>query len=255
MRLLLCNDDGIHAPGIRTLSEAVADFGEVRIVAPNEERSAVGHAITVFDPLKTHDVYRGDTYFGLAVNGTPADCIKLAVCGLGEPRPDIVLSGINLGDNTGISVLYSGTVSAATEACILQLPAVAFSLCTYRDPHWDTAREIVRRITRQVLEEGLPPRTLLNVNIPNLPIDEVRGFRVVPVGYSHWIERFERRTDPRGRAYFWLDGELQLVDEEENSDILALREGYVALTPIGYDLTRHDCLDTMRAWTDVLEKA
>jgi len=252
--MLLCNDDGIHAPGIRVMADAVKDLGELRIVAPSEEQSAVGHAITVFDPLKTHDVYKGDVYFGLAVGGTPADCIKLAVRGLDEPQPDLVLSGINLGDNTGISVLYSGTVSAATEACILGLPAVAFSLCTYRSPQWETAREVVQRITSRVMAEGLPARTVLNVNIPNLPLKELRGFRVAPVGHSHWIEHFERRTDPRGRAYFWLDGELKLVDEQEDSDVRAMREGYVALTPIGYDLTRHDCLEAVRAWTDDLEK-
>ncbi len=251
MRFLLSNDDGIHAEGLYTLRTAVAPLGEVRIVAPSDEQSAVGHAITVFDPIKTRETDRDGQPYGLAVGGTPADCIKLAVCGLEEPKPDLVLSGINLGDNTGISVLYSGTVSAATEAAILGLPAVAFSLCTFRHPRWDTAALAARHVVEKVLEYGLPPDTLLNVNIPNVAPEELQGYRLVEVGRSRWREHFHRREDPRGAAYYWLDGELDRLDSRPETDIRLIRHGVVTLTPIGLDMTAHRELAAMRQSWDL----
>ena len=251
VRILLCNDDGIHAPGISVLHQAVGDLGEIRIVAPDVERSAAGHAITLADPIKCTPVEKDGAFFGDAIGGTPADCVKLAVCALMEDEPpDLVLSGVNLGSNTGISVLYSGTVSAATESVILGIPGVAFSLCTYVDPQWEMAQRVVAELTQKIIKNPLPPGVLLNINIPNLPYDELKGIKVTRMGRSRFIEEFHKRLDPRGRTYYWLDGELEVHDDGDDVDIHAVNDGYVSITPIHLDLTAYDHLETLR----ILEK-
>jgi len=185
MKILLSNDDGIHARGISVLHKALGGLGELHVVAPDTERSAAGHAITLTDPIKAINVEKNDQLFGTAVSGTPADCIKLALCLLmKDAHPDLVVSGINLGSNTGISVLYSGTVSAASEAVILGVPGIALSLCTYQDPHWDTAEKVATEIVAKVLENPLPDGTLLNVNIPNIPHSELKGMKAARMGRS-----------------------------------------------------------------------
>jgi len=248
MRILLSNDDGIHAPGIQALYRAVRDLGEIHVVAPDAERSAVGHAITLSDPIKTRKVSRDGAFFGYGVGGTPADCVKLAVCGLLEHRPDLVISGINLGPNAGISVIYSGTVSAATEGTILGIPSMAISLNTFTDPLWDTAARVARHLVGVVAEKGLPPDTLLNVNVPNIPIDRVQGYAVTRMGQSRFVEIFHRRTDPRGNVYYWMDGELEQIGDTTDTDVEALKKGMVSLTPIWFDLTHHAALAHLRDW-------
>jgi len=249
MKILLSNDDGIHAPGISVLHRAVKLFGELHVVAPDVERSAAGHAITLADPIKSTPVEKDGEFFGYAIGGTPADCIKLAVCALmKDNRPDMVLSGINLGSNTGISVIYSGTVSAASEGTVLGVPSVAFSLCTYTDPQWEMAGRIAAEITAKVIETPLPPGVLLNVNMPNLPYEELKGIKVTRMGRSRFIEEFHQREDPRGRTYYWLDGALEVHDEGDDIDIHAVRDGFVSITPIHLDLTACDHLETFRAW-------
>lgn len=248
MHILICNDDGIYAPGIRVLHEAADPLGQVSVVAPDTERSAVGHAITVASPLKAKDVDLPGAFSGRAVSGTPADCVKLAVsCLLDEP-PDLVVSGINLGPNAGISVLYSGTVSGATEGAILGIPSIAFSLATYENPQWDTARRVARHICEQYGRSGLPPESLLNVNIPNLPFEELKGYAVVRVGKSRYVEEFHARSDPRGNAYYWMDGVLKLCEDASENDVEMLRRGFVTLTPIKYDLTDHASLAGLARW-------
>ncbi|MFA5689576.1 MAG: 5'/3'-nucleotidase SurE [Kiritimatiellales bacterium] len=240
MRILLCNDDGIFAPGIATLHEAVKGFGEVYVVAPDVERSAAGHAITIADPIKCAPVERHGEFFGYGIGGTPADCIKLAVRAiLRDTPPDIVLSGVNLGSNTGISVIYSGTVSAATESVILGIPAVAFSLCNYMNPNWETGRRVAGEITKKMLENPLPPGVLLNVNIPSIPYEELRGIKITRMGRSRFIEKFHERLDPRGRIYYWLDGELEVQDAGDDVDIHAVSDGFVSITPIQLDMTAY----------------
>lgn len=239
MNVLLCNDDGIHAPGIAALYDAVRDMADVHIVAPEAERSAVGHAITIYNPLKTKKVYKDGAFYGYAVEGTPADCVKLAVSALLPKPPDFILSGINLGPNAGINVLYSGTVSAATEGTILGIPSMAISINTFTNPLWDTAKIVAREVLERFISGSLPPETLVNVNVPNLPYEELKGTRITSMGRSRYHETFERRTDPRGNEYFWMDGELKLLDENGDTDLRAIEEGYVSLTPLGLDLTRH----------------
>jgi 5'-nucleotidase len=249
MKILLCNDDGIHARGIAGLHRAIRDLGELHVVAPDVERSAAGHAITLSDPIKTISVEKNEQLFGLAVGGTPADCIKLAICLLHkEHPPDLVVSGINLGSNTGISVLYSGTVSAASESVILGIPAVAISLCTYRNPHWDTAEKVAYDIVTRVLQHPLPPDTLLNVNIPNLPWSELKGMKAARMGRSRFLEKFTTHLDPRGNSYYWLDGELALLDDSTDTDVRVVQDGYVALTPIHIDLTARHCMQQVESW-------
>jgi len=205
MKILLSNDDGIHAPGISVLHKAIGGLGELHVVAPDTERSAAGHAITLTDPIKAITVEKNGQLFGTAVGGTPADCIKLALCLLmKDAHPDLVVSGINLGSNTGISVLYSGTVSAASEAVILGVPGIALSLCTYQNPHWDTAEKVAAEIVAKVLKNPLPDGTLLNVNIPNIPYSEVKGMKAARMGRSRFVEKFSVHRDPRGNDYYWL---------------------------------------------------
>lgn len=248
MRILISNDDGIYAPGILALFEAVKDLGEVTVVAPAGEQSAVGHAITLSDPIKARQIQRNGSFFGYAVGGTPADCVKLAVCALLPEKPDLILSGINLGPNTGISVIYSGTVSAATEGTILGIPSIAVSLGSYQAPRWDTAARVARQLTQHVLRVGLPADTLLNVNVPNLPADAIKGYRVTRMGRSRFVEKFDRRTDPQGNVYYWMDGDLEMLGDAGDTDIVAVREGFVSLTPIWFDLTHREALPAFRQW-------
>jgi 5'-nucleotidase len=247
MKLLICNDDGIHAPGIAALHRAVKGFGEVYVIAPDVERSAAGHAITLADPIKCTPVEKNGEFFGYGIGGTPADCIKLAVCAiLKETPPDFVLSGINLGSNTGISVIYSGTVSAATEGVVLGIPGVAFSLCTYSSPQWEMAERVAGELAQKIIAKSMPPGVLLNINIPNLPYDRIKGIKVTRMGRSRFIEKFHRRLDPRGRTYYWLDGELEVHDDGEDVDIHAVRDGFISITPIHLDLTAYDYFETFR---------
>lgn len=248
MRILISNDDGIHAQGIRILYDAVKDLGEVHVVAPDAERSAVGHAITLSDPIKSKKVFHDGRFFGYGVGGTPADCVKLAVCGLLDQKPDLVISGINLGPNAGISVIYSGTVSAATEGTILGIPSMAISINTFKEPLWKTAALVARHLAQVVHQKGLPENTLLNVNIPNLPIGDIRGYAVTRMGQSRFVETFDRRTDPRGNVYYWMDGELEQLGDIQGTDMQALNGGFISLTPIWFDLTHHAAIPHLKNW-------
>ena len=247
-RILLTNDDGITSPGLHALYDALARIGDVTVVAPDAERSAIGHAITTFTPLRVKEYWRGRTLMGYASSGTPADCVKLGVGTLFDRRPDLVVSGINLGSNTATNVIYSGTVSAATEARILGIPSIAVSLATFTDPLWSYAAEVGRMVAAEVLERGLPPRVLLNVNVPNLPREEIRGIRVTRQGESVYEEGYELRRDPRGQPYYWLAGTFRMRDEDEATDTWALANSYVSVTPITFDLTAHDQRQALEAW-------
>ena len=248
MRLLLTNDDGIYAKGIEVLYEQLRRDHEVLVVAPETEQSAVGHAITLMDPLRVKPVNRNRAFFGYAVNGTPADCVKLAIKELMEERPDLVVSGINLGANVGINVIYSGTVSAATEGTILGIPAIAISINSIRSPDFEPAAMFARSLARKVAANGLPPRTLLNVNVPAVSAGEIKGVRVTRQGVTRFVERFERRVDPRDSVYYWQCGSTPLLEEDGDTDGSALAAGYISITPIHYDLTNYAFLEPLREW-------
>lgn len=256
MKILLCNDDGIHAPGIHALHDAVRDLGDVHVVAPDGERSAIGHGITLSKPLHARSWPPGGPHFGTAVGGTPADCVKLAVSRLLDPPPQLILSGINLGPNAGISVLYSGTVSAATEGVIMGVPAMAISLDTFSDPNWETAARVSRHLVRQVVSGQLriAPNLFWNVNVPNLPYDRIAGLRITRMGASRFIEKYEERHDPWGNPYYWMTGELYEMGDMNGTDLEALRQGFVSLSPIGLDHTEHDAIDALAAHPPELPK-
>ncbi|RMF79901.1 MAG: 5'/3'-nucleotidase SurE [Nitrospirae bacterium] len=248
MRILVTNDDGIHADGLYRLAEAMRALGEVSVVAPLVERSAVGHALTLTDPLRVERVHHGGELYGHAVNGTPADCVKLAVRMLLDRPPDLVVSGINHGANTGHNLIYSGTVSAATEGAILGIPSVAVSRAWSPDPDFGPAAEVALEVARRVLDHGLPEGILLNVNVPALPREGIRGFRLTEQGRGRFVETFEARVDPRGKTYYWQAGETLVADEGEGSDDGALAAGYVSVTPIHYDLTARAFLPALAEW-------
>jgi 5'-nucleotidase len=243
MKVLLTNDDGIYAPGLQALYEELKKDFEVDVVAPDTEMSAVGHAITLTSPLRVQAVHKNGTFFGYGVKGTPADCVKIAVQELLKEPPEIILSGINLGANVGVNVLYSGTVSAATEGAFLGIKSAALSLSTRINPDFHFAARFSREIIRFMVQHGLRERTALNVNIPAVPFTEIRGVAITRQGMARFKERFERRVDPRGNVYYWLAGETPLEDGIPDADAFALKENKITITPISYDLT---CLEEMR---------
>lgn len=247
MRILLTNDDGIHFKGLVALYEALKLNHEVTVVAPESEQSAVGHAITINDPLRVKKIARDGAFFGYGVSGTPADCVKIGVREVMAEPPDLVLSGINLGSNVGINVIYSGTVSAATEGAILGLPAVAVSLDTLRHPDFSFAVEFTTRLLGLSRGGILGPGVALNVNIPALPRGKIAGVRLVRQGTAPYVERFEKRVDPREHVYYWQTGGPPNDMGDEETDTRALAEGYVTITPIFYDLTHYRALERLRA--------
>jgi len=235
MRFLLTNDDGIQSDGIRALARAAAPFGEVSVVAPDGQRSATGHAITLSRPLRARPWPAAEAPFGTAVDGTPADCVKLALSGVLGPLPDLVLTGVNLGPNAGAAVPYSGTCSAAAEAALDRVGAIAFSLDTFESPLWETAEGIAGKVLAAHAAGKLPirPGTFWNVNIPNLPLDEIKGFRACRMSRSRFVERYEERRDPWGAPYFWVLGDIVDDETSPDGDLQALREGWVAVSRLG----------------------
>jgi 5'-nucleotidase len=247
MRVLLTNDDGIHAPGLTALHRALRGAFEIHVVAPEVEMSAVGHAITLSSPLRVRPVWRSGAFFGHAVTGTPADCVKIAVQELMPEPPDVVLSGINLGANVGVNVLYSGTVSAATEGAFLGIRSAAISLDAIRDPDYRFPAAFAREVIRYLTENGVHPGTALNVNVPSVPPSQIAGVSVTRQGVSRFKESFDRRIDPRGNAYYWLSGEIPVEPEAPDTDAAALKENRITITPIHYDLTSVEEVERLRA--------
>ena len=219
------------------------------MVAPDAEQSAVGHAITTLTPLRVKEFRRGRHRFGYAISGTPADCVKVALGSLlRDAPPDLVVSGINLGPNAATNVIYSGTVSAATEARILGVPSIAISLGTFTHPRWSYAAALGRRIAAFVLKHGLPRKVLLNVNVPNLPRSEIKGIKVTRQGDSAYVEELAVREDPRRQPYYWLAGSYQMQDDDPETDAWAVENGYVSITPITFDLTAYGLLSEVAGW-------
>lgn len=246
MRILLCNDDGILAPGLAALRAALSDLGEVSVVAPAEVQSAAGHSITLSGPLAVSRVHVQDGFFGHSVEGRPADCVKLAVTRLLEAPPDLVVSGINDGANAGIHVLYSGTVAAAAEGALLGFPAIAVSMERGRERDFRRAAAIAMPIIRRLLDEGLGPGQLVSVNLPDLAAGLPKGIRVVPQAVCGMEDRFVDFTGPDGRRYYWFTEGRFKHGEPADNDLDALREGYVTITPLQFDMTRYELLEDLR---------
>ncbi|MBS4028909.1 MAG: 5'/3'-nucleotidase SurE [Ignavibacteriales bacterium] len=248
LHILVSNDDGIDAPGIFALVTSLKKIGNVTVVAPERQQSAVGHAITMNHPIRVKEYFHNGEFFGYAVDGTPADCVKIAIRSILKRKPDIVVSGINHGTNTAISVIYSGTVSAATEATLMKVPSLAISLATFTTPDFRYAAKFSMTMVKAVLGNGLPQGTLLNVNVPPISEQNIRGVKITRMGKSTWNDTFEARRDPANKEYFWLTGDLEVQDTEEDIDQVAVMNKFVSVTPIHYDLTNYDMLDELQKW-------
>jgi 5'-nucleotidase len=239
--ILITNDDGILAPGIRSLVEAVKDLGKVVVVAPDKPQSGMGHAITIGLPLRLHPVTIFEGVEAWQCSGTPVDCVKLAVDKVLHRKPDICISGINHGANHSINVIYSGTMSAAVEAAIESIPSAGFSLLDHSvEADFAGARKYTRLIVQQMLKTRLDKHTVLNVNIPAVPIELIKGVRICKQAYAKYEEDFVERSDPNGKKYFWLTGEFVNFDKGRDSDVWALEHNYVSVVPVQFDLTNYD---------------
>ena len=244
MRILVSNDDGYLARGLRTLAEKLNGLGELTIVAPERNQSGASNSLTLETPLRVEQPQPGLYY----VNGTPSDCVHIAVTGLLEQEPDMVVSGVNHGANLGDDVLYSGTVAAATEGRFLGLPAIAVSLVLEGRQHFDTAAQVARRLIDHMIEHPLPADTIFNVNVPDLPLDEIRGYEITRLGFRHKSEPVIRATDPKGRPIYWIGPSGEGQDAGPGTDFHAIANGKVSITPLKVDLTDHKSLPPMADW-------
>lgn len=255
MRILVTNDDGFRAPGLVALVDALGEIqcditgktDEILVVAPDRECSATGHGITVHRPLRAEPIRLGCWEVqGWAVEGTPADCVKLALDFLLTEPPDVVVSGINRGPNLGTDILYSGTVSGALEGAIHGIPSLAVSLASFTDNNYQTAAMIARDLVVRIVAGEFPPDILLNVNVPALPPEKLRGIRVTRLGTRRWQNVFEKRCDPRGRVYYWLAGDAVDAPGEAGTDVEAVSEGFTSITPVHFDLTDYKVMEAIR---------
>ena len=254
--ILITNDDGVTAPGIRNLIEAVKDLGKIVVVAPDKPQSGMGHAITIGSPLRLHKVNYFDGIEAYQCTGTPVDCVKLAVDKVLHHKPDICLSGINHGANHSINVIYSGTMSAAVEAAIESIPSIGFSLLDYSlEADFSGARKYARIIVEQLLQSIPDKHTVLNVNIPSVPVDALKGIKVCRQAYAKYEEDFIEREDPHGRKYYWLTGEFVNFDEGQDTDVWALANNYISLVPVQFDLTHYKLKEKLeKDWNIFSEK-
>jgi 5'-nucleotidase len=244
--LLLCNDDGVRSEGIAALSTALKELGTVYIVAPDRERSAASHSLTLTHPLRVEKL--GPRSY--SVDGTPTDCVNLGVNGILKGKKiDLLVSGINKGANLGDDITYSGTVSAAMEGTILGIPSIAVSVVTRSKFRFDVASEFAVIVARKVMHNGLPDDTLLNVNVPNLPREKISGVRMTRMGKRVYGDVIVEKRDPRGRKYYWIGGDYLSSEEVPGSDLEAIEDNYVSITPIHMDLTNYSALRTLRKWT------
>ncbi|GIV88922.1 MAG: 5'-nucleotidase SurE [Chloroflexus sp.] len=250
MYILVTNDDGYQSPGLAALRAVLSEIGEVAVVAPDRNWSAAGHYRKLFDPLRAWEGTLSDGSPALICDGTPADCVALAILGLLDRKPDLVVSGINLGANLGTDLLYSGTVAAAMEGIVFGVPGLAVSQIRPKDGQWDfrAAQVAVRRLVMLIRERGLPPELLLNLNIPAVTPETLRGIKVGRLGRRVYRDELVVRYDPRGRPYYWIDGAEPEDHCEEGTDIAAISEGYASLTPVQMDLTSHRWLEELRGW-------
>jgi 5'-nucleotidase len=246
--ILITNDDGITAPGIRALVNAMRALGDVVVVAPDKPQSGMGHAITINSTLRLHEV-KQDGLTEYACSGTPVDCVKIAIDKIIPRKPDLLVSGINHGANSSINVIYSGTMSAAVEGAIEGIPSIGFSLCNYSiEADFSAAAHFAGIIAKNVLDHGLPDGVCLNVNIPDVPLDIIKGVKVCRQAKALWQEEFDERKDPYGRKYYWLTGKFVDLDGGEDTDVFALENNYVSVVPTQFDLTAHNAISEMKKW-------
>lgn len=248
--ILVANDDGITAPGIRTLVKVMNTLGDVIVVAPDGPQSGMGHAITIEGILRCDKVTISEgPQTEYSCSGTPVDCIKLAMNQIVPRKPDLIVSGINHGSNSSINVLYSGTMSAAVEGALEGIPSVGFSMLDYSwDADFSLAEPYIKKIAQEVMERGLPDGVCLNVNIPKVSEEPYKGIKVCRQARANWVEEFDARKDPRGRSYFWLTGRFENFDLGQDTDEWALKNNYLSVVPISIDMTSHDQLSNLNGW-------
>lgn len=248
--ILVTNDDGITAPGIRKLISIAKKIGEVYVVAPDSPQSAMGHAITINSTLHIEEMkLKGGAEFEWSCSGTPVDCVKIACDKILPRHPDLCISGINHGSNSSINVIYSGTMSAAVEAAIEGIPSIGFSLCDLSyHADFDAAEDFIEKIILQALKNKIQKSWVLNVNIPKLKKSKIKGIKVCRQAHAKWDEEFEVRKDPRGRDYYWLTGKFVNLDQGEDTDEWALENGYISVVPVQFDLTNHQAIGELNQW-------
>ncbi len=245
MRILISNDDGYQAPGLAALADAIAEVtSDIDVIAPERNRSAASSSLTVHNPLRVFTAPNGFLF----VNGTPSDCVHLAVTGLLETLPDMVISGINAGPNLGDDVIYSGTVAAAIEGRFLGYPAIAVSMTSFTPEHYASGARAARDLLAKIDNVGLPSESILNVNVPDLPWSEIKGWQVTRLGNRHRAERVVRSQDPRGEPLYWIGAAGSEQDAGPGTDFHAVSSGYISVTPLKIDLTRYDQLDSLKDW-------
>ncbi len=245
--ILVTNDDGITAPGIRKLAEFMGEIGEVVVVAPNSPQSGKGHAITINSTLTYEEIHLDENQKNYSLSGTPVDCVKFALDKILTRKPDLVVSGINDGANSSINVIYSGTMSAAVEAGVEGLQAIGFSLLDFSwDADFSQAKKYIQQIVRNVLENPIPKGIVLNVNIPKLPEKEIKGIKVCKQAQAKWEESFDERINPHGKKYYWLTGYFNNMDNSQDADEIALSEGYISIVPVKFDLTAYEYISDLR---------
>ena len=245
--ILVTNDDGITAPGIRKLVELMNEIGEVVVVAPDSPQSGKGHAITINSTLMVEEIKMEGAQRDFACSGTPVDCVKLALDKVLPRRPDLVVSGINHGANSSINVIYSGTMSAAVEAGVEGIPAIGFSLLDFSfEADFDQAKDFIQEIVLKTLKNPMPKGIVLNVNIPKLKKEEIKGIKICRQAQAKWEENFDERVNPQGKKYYWLTGYFNNMDESEDADETALMNGYISIVPVKFDLTGYEYIDALR---------
>ncbi|HQB38568.1 MAG TPA: 5'/3'-nucleotidase SurE [Deltaproteobacteria bacterium] len=245
MHIMVTNDDGINAPGLLALAAAMRELGEVTVVAPDRERSAAGHSLTLHSPLRIFELRDGF----YAVDGTPTDCVNMGIHNMLPFRPELIVSGINHGANLGGDITYSGTVAAAMEATLMGIPAIAVSLATYdRNGHFDAAAQVAVRVARQVIANGLPADTLLNVNVPDCPLEQMNPLLVTRQGKRSFVGKVIDKTDPRGRKYYWIGCDEPDFNDYEGTDIHAINRKHISVTPLHLDLTNYESMSVVAGW-------
>ncbi|MCC6251986.1 MAG: 5'/3'-nucleotidase SurE [Bacteroidia bacterium] len=245
--ILVTNDDGVYAPGIRALVECVRNKADVLVIAPDKPQSGMGHAITINSTLRIHKIKEEPGYSKYSCSGTPVDCVKVAVSRLLPRKPDLCISGINHGSNSSINVIYSGTMSAAVEGCIEGIPSIGFSLCNFSvDANFDASKKIAERVIEKILQSGLPEGVCLNVNIPNVEYDKLNGIKICRQAKATWVEELDERKDPMGHSYYWLSGVFQSHDNGEDTDEWSLANQWVSVVPVHIDFTAHHTIPYLK---------
>jgi 5'-nucleotidase len=247
--ILVTNDDGITAPGIRALVSLMHELGDVFVVAPDRPQSGMGHAITINSTLRIHKVKLDGEHTEYSCSGTPVDCVKMAINKLMPRKPDLIVSGINHGSNSSINIIYSGTMSAAVEGAIEDIPSIGFSLCNHSiDANFKATREYIKKICNKVLGEGLPEGVCLNVNFPDVKAELIAGIKICRQAKAMWVEDLDERHDPSGKPYYWLTGYFKNQEHKEDTDEWALRNNYISIVPVHIDFTAYNAIEKIKKW-------